>query len=132
MATPKLPVYSSGIPTSRTNMNNLPINRTEMDTIVSKGKKSLLGVLSNIRTIKLSITLFLVGWLAYMTWKIISPPTSQQDIENKDRWYYVHRVWFGDESIVFMLFKIWYMVLVFLAISPMVGEAIDLMRLRPF
>jgi MFS-type transporter involved in bile tolerance (Atg22 family) len=126
MATSLRPVYSNFKPPK------VPITKPEMKNIVSKSKASLMSVVNNIRTIKIGITVFLIGWLGYLTYRILKPSVTNFDEQNKERWYEVHRVWFGDESIIFMLFKIWYMVLIFMALSPVLGEIIDLIRLRPF
>ena len=40
------------------------------------------------------------------------------------RLYYLHKIWFGDESIVYILFKIWFMTIMFFIALPIVKEVL--------
>ena len=96
-----------------------------MKEMISDSKTTIMQVLKNVRIIKFGVTAFLLAWLAYFSYQILKPDDENVD---KSNWFNLHRIWFGDESIVFILFKIWYMVIVFLAISPIIGEIINLLQ----
>jgi hypothetical protein len=104
------------------------VDKQSLDVMVTQSKNTILQVLKNVRWIRLGITGFLLAWLGFFTYQILKPNIDEKRNENEARWFQLHRIWFGDESIVFILFRVWYLVLVFMAISPIIGEVIELLR----
>lgn len=48
------------------------------------------------------------------------------------RLFYLHRIWFGDESVVYMLFKMWFMAVMFMVATPIIKEVlVNLKLLNP-
>lgn len=104
--------------------DNIPSNPT---TIVNK----LQDVRSSMQNIRIVMTIFLVSWLAVMSYmfmiKYAEKRSDNSDVEahkkhRTDRLYYLHRVWFGDDSIVYMLVKVWYMAVIIMLLTPVLIE----------
>lgn len=52
------------------------------------------------------------------------------DEENYVRYYNLHRVWFGDQSIVWTIFKIWYFTIILWMLSPVLRELVIFLKVR--
>lgn len=123
--------------------------------------------------IRMLITIFLVAWLAYMTYSIMVkynsteseqtkseeetvdeqpkakkcladrqdprfyqrdegfvnnpesielPNNPNDDDRNVLRLFYLHKIWFGDDSIVYMIFKIWFFTILLINFAPVLVE----------
>lgn len=97
---------------------------------------------SRLRWIRLIITIFLVGWLGFFTYLMMrsyqdqgffdsnQPSTSKAATSDTDssledtKYFYLHRIWFGDYSIVLILFQVWYMTIMLFLLGPLVREGI--------
>lgn len=99
---------------------------------------------SRLRWIRLAITIFMVGWLGFFTYLMLrsyqdqglfeqtskpQPATSDTDNSLEDtKYFYLHRIWFGDDSIVMILFQVWYMTIMLFLLGPLIREAIRYLR----
>jgi hypothetical protein len=52
------------------------------------------------------------------------------DEENHVRYFNLHRVWFGEESIVMILFKLWYYAALLWMLSPILKELVVFLKMR--
>jgi hypothetical protein len=106
---------------------------------------------------RIGLTFFLVGWLLVMSYLILYQrfPYRQrgqtlyglqaQDAQKKpqdqdvnvsiqtmpissSRFYELHRVWFGDESILWILVKIWYLAILFMMVAPLIKQALTALK----
>lgn len=78
-------------------------------------------IFNRIRIIRAIITLFLLAWLTVFTILTLRFKFSKTDIqpskeqepqfsdENAIKYFYLHRIWFGENSIVLILFQVWYL-----------------------
>jgi hypothetical protein len=116
--------------------------------------KQMQDVLDNLFLSRSLLTVFIIGWLLFFTFKIYSSPSRTSsaiarrfpdfpdsnvkgpekspekgnDPTDIERLYYIHRVWFGDESIVFALFNIWYYTLFLMIMGPLVRVVVNYMK----
>ena len=52
------------------------------------------------------------------------------DDKNYDRYYNLHRVWFGDTSIVMVVFNLWFWVVIFWLMGPILREIGMILKLQ--
>jgi hypothetical protein len=52
------------------------------------------------------------------------------DDKNYDRYYNLHRVWFGDTSIVMIVFNLWFWVVIFWLMGPILREIGMILKLQ--
>lgn len=92
--------------------------------IVDSAKQAL----TMLNTGRLALSIMLILWLAVMTF-YIRYRNDPEDPEAHQRYFAIHRVWFGEQSIVMILWRMWYTVLVIGMVSPLVKEILFLLQL---
>lgn len=77
-------------------------------------------VVSRLMQIRVIATVFIVGWLLMIS-HLLTRADKGKRPEDRDRYFALHRVWFGDSSVVQTLFNMWYYTILLLIVSPLVG-----------
>jgi hypothetical protein len=83
-------------------------------------------VLTSFSYLRITITTFLLAWLLVNTYFLLFK-REEDDIEPV-RIYYMHQLWFGDQSIVQILSNIWYYVILLLAFGPYFGQLVKFIK----
>ena len=97
-----------------------------MSTLVSS-KDRLFSSIQNVMTImmrfRIVVTVVIIAWGIFMSQKIV-----RQDLDQNSMWKYFnfHRVWFGEESIVMILFSLWFKVFLIIIFLPLIQELINI------
>lgn len=74
------------------------------------------------------ITFILVAWLITVSiWIMKKNDTNDKEHQ---RYFNLHRVWFGEESIILILWKMWYYTLLLISLSPLIRELVTFIKLR--
>jgi len=99
-----------------------PVNNYKQDWI-----NSILKINSVMKIARLVVTIVLLSWLisisiCILKQKRVNTDASPQELPDHNRYFNLHRVWFGDEAPIFVLFRIWYYVFIFMVISPFLYE----------
>lgn len=91
-------------------------------------------IFSRVKLIRAILTFVLLAWLVVFTIlslqlkfsaaDLASPNTIPED-SNAAKYFYIHRIWFGEESIVMMLFKVWYFTALMFLVGPLIQKGID-------
>lgn len=106
----------------------------EIPKSLQKGGSSFINTLKYARTMmtvgRVMLTTLILGWLIFLTYYLMRPVQTEIEEERKQAYYNVHRAWFGDQSIVFSLFQIWYYTLLFALIAPIFGELFFALRVQ--
>jgi len=95
---------------------------------------------------RIGLTVFLIVWAIVMSVLIARKPDGEKNIEDSinykrktineaydrdyDRYYTLHRIWFGDESVLMILFKIWFWVTVAWMVGPILRHFVLFMRVK--
>lgn len=66
---------------------------------------------------RIAISIFMLGWLGYITYKLSRADKEDPD-GNGTKYFYLHRVWFGETSIIATLFQMWWTTLLLFMLSP--------------
>lgn len=104
-------------------------------------KKSTEGIIAGLqRTIqylmggRMLITIILCAWLITLSYLITRKSDTQNPDDKTDpsrmRYYNLHRVWFGDQSPLLILLKLWYYTFVLILLAPVIRELITFLKLR--
>jgi len=102
---------------------------------------TLKGILRYLFVGKTLVTLFLIAWLLGISFLIIytSPDKTRPltddliqtgDYYNHVRFFNLHRVWFGEESIVIIIIKLWFYTAILWLLGPILRELAVLFKLR--
>jgi steroid 5-alpha reductase family enzyme len=77
--------------------------------------ESMYGVKRNYRAIQWTITISVMVWVGWMTWMMV-----RKDIDEKEsnRYYQLHKVWFGHTPVLFIFFQIWIFTILFYLVLP--------------
>ena len=76
------------------------------------------------------LSIFLIVWLVVFSILFARPSESKEEDETRQKYFYLHRVWFGEESIIMILFKMWYYTLILLMLNPILRELVIFLKLR--
>jgi len=83
-------------------------------------------IVSYIMAARTTITVVMCAWLITISYFIIrkTDPADTYDANDpsRTRYYNLHRVWFGDDSSLLILFKIWYYTFIFIMLGPILRE----------
>lgn len=93
---------------------------------VKEVTRNLLGALFYARIL---ISVLLLGWVIYITYKLSQEEEGVEKEETRAKYFYMHRVWFGEESIALILFNLWYYSFIFLLITPVISWFSDILKL---
>lgn len=113
-------------------LDNTPDNSFNATEFIQKSRESIENTVSSMAYGRFFITILLIGWLGTMTYLIMKKDEVKSDDPEYNRYYLLHRTWFGEESIVMILWKVWYYTLLLLTLSPLVRELVSFMRLRVY
>jgi len=95
------------------------------DSIMQSLKQSF-GILVNIKVI---ITTLIITWGIFMSTYIIRQSADDDESMNTSwKYYNFHRVWFGDESLLIILFNIWFKTLLIAMFIPIAKELFHIMN----
>lgn len=100
--------------------------------------QSIQSIFTRIQVIRAIITFVLIAWLVVFTILTLRIQFSPADIEQSStsgaaptptdpesmKYFNLHRIWFGDSSIVLILFQVWYLTALMLVFGKLVGPAI--------
>lgn len=98
--------------------------------------QSIQSIFTRIQVIRAIITFVLIAWLVVFTILTLRIQFSPEDIEQSStpgstptdpesmKYFNLHRIWFGDSSIVLILFQVWYLTALMLVFGKLVGPAI--------
>lgn len=97
---------------------------------------------------RFGVTIFLIGWLVLITVLILREKPNeqtdeqlyaqpyvqtyvpQQNSQAHAKYFNLHRVWFGEQSIIMIIFKIWYYALIVWMMTPLMRELVVFAKLR--
>lgn len=108
----------------KTNKDVKQFVRDTTDEVVD----TLFFVVKQVSQLRIIATLFLLGWLIAMTYLLMRPAKNAEDAASRDRYFALHRVWFGDTSIVGMIYSIWYFTILLLVVVNVSGLTAKLSR----
>ena len=103
--------------------------------------ENIKSIFTRVRIIRAVITFVLLAWLVVFTILTLRLQFSEKDIEQNfttdssgsvptitdpeaTKYFYLHRIWFGDSSIVLILFQVWYFTAIMFLLGPLVNQAI--------
>jgi hypothetical protein len=90
--------------------------------------------LKRIMTLRVIVTLAIITWAIVLSYHLMRKPTEQEQIEERGehraKYFYMHRVWFGEESLVMIIFKIWVWVIILMLLSPLLRQLIIFLRVK--
>lgn len=92
-----------------------------LDTLYDSVKK----VLNHLRMFRLAVTAFIVGWCVFALYKILFPTNEEMNNGREFQYFNAHRVLFGDESVLMILFKLWYFVALFVLLKLFFENILD-------
>jgi len=85
--------------------------------------------MSNVRMI---FTIFIISWVIAVAICLMKQDEQSDNEQQNSRYYYLHRIFFGDESPLFMLFRMWIYAFVFYLLTPLFGEILIVLRAKSF
>ena len=120
-----------------TNTKFQPLQNTQQTDFnagdfLKQSRKSIENTITSMSYGRIVITFILIGWLITFTYLIMKKDEIKPDDSEYQRWFMLHRTWFGDESIVMILWKVWYYTLLLLTLSPLIREIVSFMRLKVY
>jgi len=79
---------------------------------------------------RLGISALLLSWVIFISYKLTKQSEEEEESEEgRDRYFYLHRVWFGEESILMILFNMWYYSVILLMLTPIISWLADILKL---
>jgi heme/copper-type cytochrome/quinol oxidase subunit 2 len=96
-------------------------------TIVKKSLKRL-------TILRIAITLFIVVWVLVMSYYLTRnyDEDDKEQGERRAKYFYLHRVWFGEESTVMIIFKMWIWAVILMLLAPLLRHVVLFLRIRDF
>lgn len=82
--------------------------------------QKVLYIVSRLMQLRVIVTVLLVGWLLVISHLLVRADKEGRE-DDRNRYFSLHRVWFGDSSVVQTLFNMWYYTILLLLVSPLVG-----------
>lgn len=83
--------------------------------LVMEAFKEILGLLMKF---KILITLAILAWGIFISKKVIDNASDSRPSVDYLKYYNLHRIWFGEESLIVILFKMWISYLLLTVITP--------------
>ena len=84
---------------------------------------------------RLGVTLFLLVWIVCISILMVGQKKQGDDYIVRDdqdyaRYFNLHRVWFGEESVLLMLFKLWYYSAILWLLSPVLRQLAIFLKVK--
>jgi predicted secreted protein len=101
---------------------------TELKDEIEVTMKSSLG---RLKIIRLVLTFAIITWLVVFTVMTSLEDESEDDEETKkthDKYFAMHRIWFGDDSLIAILFGIWYKTMIIIILAPIITKVLQKIR----
>ena len=91
----------------------------------------LIGIRDTMFYMRIIFTILILGWII-MILRCMFKTYDNEEIKRKkiERCFYAHRTLFGDDSVVMLLFRIWYISIVLLILFPGASELLVLLKTR--
>lgn len=98
---------------------------------IQKGHSTIKKVLKALFYGRVGITLILLIWVSFISYRLVRSNTIEEDTiqEDTDKYFYLHRVWFGEESVLMIIFNMWYYSFILLILYPIIGWLSDVLKL---
>jgi len=112
------------------NQTKQQMNLDSIKDPMRKAQSTAQMVLKGLFYGRVGISLIIIGWLTYVLYKL--KPTEQDTPEgtaSRARYYDMHRVFFGDQSVVMILFSMWYYSFILILLSPVLKWVADVLKL---
>lgn len=79
---------------------------------------------------RVSITLFILGWIGFIIYKLRPrQEDTSEDAVGRARYFDMHRVFFGDQSVLMILFSMWYYSFILILVAPIIKWVTDVLKL---
>jgi len=92
---------------------------TQTQNILERSQEILQNALTTVFYTRIGITLLILAWTITLSIMIASRDLTPDDTE---RYFYLHRLWFGEESSLRILWDLWFYTLVFFSLQPVIRE----------
>lgn len=106
---------------------SIPPSIPRLDLQFQELLDNLSYVRSIIGNIRIVLSIFVISWVVAISMCIMKQPKLDTSTDH-ERYYYLHRVMFGDESPLGLLLRAWIFVFILYLVTPFVGKLLILLK----
>lgn len=93
--------------------------RSAVNTVISE----LTQFIGKIMFLRVLLTLLITAWLAFITYNILYTKSDDEDYSRyRTKYFELHRVYFGDEAPLRILFNMWFYVVLLFLLAPLIQK----------